>query len=288
MMADSKLVTYLDSLAVWSPPANTVQAILADKGQYTHMLLAFWTQAGAVDVAKAWADPNTFPPDAIDSFHAAGIKVMVSAGGATETPITNNPNGGADYGRNAALFAKQHRLDGVDFDIEDTAAFLSGAATPWIVAAVQATKEAFPEAIISHAPQAPYFMTTYASNYLQIEEQVGNLIDFYNIQFYNQGDTAYATYDSLFLQADGWASGTAIQQIHASGIPLEKIVVGKPVAPQDATNTGYVAPDALAGFLQQGIAADLRPAGVMGWQWLSDKTQWNGTWSDSVSAPFTR
>ena len=129
-------------------------------------------------------------------------------------------------------------------------------------------------------------MTAYASNYLQIEAQVGSLIDFYNIQFYNQGGAAYAAYDSLFLQADGWASGTAVKEIHASGIPLEKIVIGKPVTPQDAANTGYVAPDALAGFLQQGIAAGLRPAGVMGWQWLSDKTQYNGTWSHTLAAPF--
>lgn len=36
-----------------------------------------------------------------------------------------------------------------------------------------------------------------------MNKKVGNKIDFYNIQFYNQGSTAYNTYDGLFKNADG-------------------------------------------------------------------------------------
>ena len=37
------------------------------------------------------------------------------------------------------------------------------------------------------------------------------MIDFYNIQFYNQATTAYDTYATLFLKADGWAEKTAVK-----------------------------------------------------------------------------
>ena len=33
---------------------------------------------------------------------------------------------------------------------------------------------------------------------MKVHEEVGNLIDFYNVQFYNQGDTQYNSYTELF------------------------------------------------------------------------------------------
>lgn len=47
-----------------------------------------------------------------------------------------------------------------------------------------------------HAPQAPYFSTAYARNggYLAVDQEVGDLIDLYLVQFYNQGNTGYDTY----------------------------------------------------------------------------------------------
>jgi hypothetical protein len=66
------------------------------------------------------------------------------------------------------------------------------------------------------------------------------LIDFYNVQFYNQGDTHYDTYEGLFLNSGGFFTGTAVKEIISRGIPPKKIVVGKPVTPADATNSGYM------------------------------------------------
>jgi len=37
------------------------------------------------------------------------------------------------------------------------------------------------------------------------------MIDFYNVQFYNQGDTKYDTYDGLFTTSSGFFSGTAVK-----------------------------------------------------------------------------
>ena len=50
--------------------------------------------------------------------------------------------------------------------------------------------------IITHAPQGPYFMGTskYPNDaYNKIHRDVGSEIDFYNVQFYNQGSTSYNT-----------------------------------------------------------------------------------------------
>lgn len=45
-----------------------------------------------------------------------------------------------------------------------------------------------PEYILTHAPLAPWFTPTMYSGggYLKIHQTVGNLIDWYNIQYYNR------------------------------------------------------------------------------------------------------
>ena len=45
----------------------------------------------------------------------------------------------------------------------------------------------------------------------------------------------------LFIDAKyGDWNGTAVKQIMDKGVPKEKILLGKPATPNDATNTGYV------------------------------------------------
>ena len=46
--------------------------------------------------------------------------------------------------------------------------------------------------------------------YMKVHNEVGNLIDFYNVQFYNQGSTSYDTYDGLFKSAIGYFPGTSV------------------------------------------------------------------------------
>lgn len=61
------------------------------------------------------------------------------------------------------------------------------------------------------------------------------------IQFYNQVETQYNTYDELFIKATGpYFNGTAIKEIKARGVPYNKLVAGKPILTTDATNTGWV------------------------------------------------
>ncbi len=70
-----------------------------------------------------------------------------------------------------------------------------------------------PTQTITHAPQAPYFKNEYypKGGYYTVDKEVGSLIDFYNVQFYNQGDTQYNTYNELFIKATGFFSNTSVK-----------------------------------------------------------------------------
>ena len=53
---------------------------------------------------------------------------------------------------------KAIKLDGVDIDWEDTGAFQKGTGEAWLIAFTTQLRNALPNAIITHAPQAPYFV----------------------------------------------------------------------------------------------------------------------------------
>lgn len=290
-----KLVAYVDTLAVYHPPQTVVDNILMNIGKFNYLILAFWETTKPVDVALEWSDGKTFPTDAIDQFHKAGVKVLVSASGSTETPITHWINGsgidGATYGQKLADFVKQYQLDGADLDIEDTAYQSNPSkAIQWTVDATKALRNALGQnAVITHAPQAPYFSRHYGNApYLAIDKQVGHLIDFYNIQFYNQGSSSYDTYNSLFVTSTGWSSQSSVGEINAAGVPLSRIVVGKPMKKTDVSksNTGWVSASELVSFITQAKQAQpsLLPAGVMTWQFHSDND--SKTWSETIASSF--
>lgn len=296
-------VSYVNFLNEWWPP----EAIAASIGvpTYSHVYayniinLTFWTtNQGPVDAALLWSNAIVYVSADnpwgsttqqiqqawINLYHQAGVKVLVSAFGATDFPTTQgaDPIVVADL---LANFVITNNLDGVDLDWEDNGAMESGQGEPWLISCTQRLRELLPRPfIISHAPQAPYFMgvSKYpAGGYLTINDIVGSDIDYYNIQFYNQDSSKYDTYESLFNVSDGWATNTAVKQIAVS-VPKEKLVVGKGVIPADYYNTGYVPVDDLAMYLKEGVA-DGYSAGFMGWQFSSDTT---GSWSETLANSF--
>jgi hypothetical protein len=108
-------------------------------------------------------------------------------------------------------------------------------------------------------------------------------IDFFNVQFYNQGLTSrgtvyYTDYSGLILESDPPATlgenlpqatfpGTALAEIASYGIPFYKLVVGKYMQTTDAEN-GFVDPFELGQFLGSAqISFPGYPASVMTWQW---------------------
>ncbi len=294
-----KLVAYIDARQLFNGllPQQALDLILTNIGKFNHLILAFWEPDSPVDTALLWSN-GTFPSDAINQFHDAGVKVLVSAGGSTVTPISDwikgSPIDGATYGQKLADFVKQYQLDGADLDIEDNDAYANYAdkAIQWTVDTTKALRNALGQnAVITHAPQAPYFSPNYGSPqhgysaYLGIDKQVGDLIDFYNIQFYNQGnDNPYESYPDLFGTAS--ASQSSVGEIHAAGVPLSRIVVGKPLNKTDATNTGWVSAGNLALLLQDAKQAQpsLLPAGVMTWQFHCDNE--SKVWSETIANSF--
>ncbi|MDJ0825435.1 MAG: glycosyl hydrolase family 18 protein [Rhodobacter sp.] len=286
-MTNPTVAVYIDQLATWSPPDQVLTSILDNAGGFNQFILAFWELTGPLDVAQAWSDGSTFPPDAIDQFHQNGIQVTVSAGGATVQPITQYPDQAAEFGAAAAKFAVQYGLDGVDFDLEDP---MYGSdpetAIRWTVDATKAARDAFPDAILTHAPQAPYFSQAYGgAPYLAVNEVVGDLIDAYNVQFYNQDETSYDSYDTLFVEANGWATGSAVAQIIAAGVAAQKILLGKPVIFKDKSNTGYVPVSDLANWIGEAAQNGIEIGGAMGWQFHSDSdsAHWGTTLADALS-----
>ncbi|KAI5481514.1 glycoside hydrolase [Pseudohyphozyma bogoriensis] len=109
--------------------------------------------------------------------------------------------------------------------------------------------------------------------YLTVHKSVGSLIDWYNIQFYNQGASLYATCSTTLTEATG-IPGTSVFEIIASGIPSSKIVIGKPATglTSDANN-GFIDYSAWAECIAQAKAKGW-DTGLSVWQWSHPPTDY--------------
>lgn len=113
-------------------------------------------------------------------YHKAGIKVLVSAFGSTDMPTGQDP---ATVAAALAKFVVDNQLDGADLDYEDNNAMNAGKGEAWLIACTRALRAALPAAkgyIITHAPQAPYFMgpPRYpGGGYVYVDKEVGRDID---------------------------------------------------------------------------------------------------------------
>ncbi len=67
-------------------------------------------------------------------------------------------------------------------------------------------------------------------------------------------------------------------------MPLQSIVIGKPMLPSDVCNSGWISSSNLAAWIAKSIGAGLGPAGVMAWQFHSDPD--SATWSETVASGF--
>ena len=261
---------------------------------YNYICFTFWTCGiGNTDTAILWNNPTNYfgtyssfgttdteiRTNLKKKYANAGIKIMVSAFGSTENP-TSQKYDAITCADNLASYVTKNQLDGVDIDWEDTAAFqtASGGGEAWLIKFTTQLRSKLPNAIITHSPQAPYFggKTLYPNNaYLAVDKAVGSTIQFYNVQFYNQGSTSYNTSNSLFNVSGGWARGTSVNEIIAKGIPKEKIVVGKPATPTDAYSpSSYMSPRDLNAAFVAAYKYNQFKTGCMFWQFASDP---NGT-----------
>ena len=133
--------------------------------------------------------------------------MIISSGGSTEMPYSESyftQNDPVKLANTLASLVKTYNLDGVDIDWEDdwsnhnpgmtgygaNRVAGSGPAIPWLVTLTKTLRQLLPRSegyTISHAPQAPYF----ALGYGKFHQLAGDCIDFYNIQYYNQGAVSF-------------------------------------------------------------------------------------------------
>lgn len=252
---------WVDSQSYGAPPYWNISG-------FNVFNLAFWTvKYGVADNAAKFAAKSTSDKQWFKSRYAgAGIKLMVSAFGATDTPQSLGKNATA-LGKSIANFVKTNGLDGVDVDYEEMQLFAQGKSADWLIELTRSLRKQLPspDYIITHAPVAPWFnKQMYPKGYAYIHQQVGDLIDWYNIQFYNQ-DT-YTTCDSLIWNSDDVFPLTSLFEINKyAGVPLDKLVVGKPAVQEDADN-GFMKPSVLGGCLKIAVQNGWN-AGAMFWQY---------------------
>ncbi|KAH0835490.1 glycoside hydrolase family 18 protein [Lanmaoa asiatica] len=227
---------------------------------YNVYALSFWLISGAADMALGWQDLTSSQRTSyLQEYNAAGISLIVSAFGSTDIPTTSGANS-VTVADNLASWVLQYGLQGVDIDYEDFAAFDSSAGTAesWLISLTQQLRTRLPQGqyILSHAPVAPWFSPNMWSGggYLQVHKSVGSLIDWYNVQFYNQGTTEYTTCSGLLTASSSSWPETALFQISANGVSLNKLVIGKPATAAQASN-GYMSTATLASCVSQAHAS---------------------------------
>ncbi|KAH9920847.1 chitinase [Epithele typhae] len=238
--------------------------------------LAFLLSDGPHDQAAAWAATDPATRAALKAqYNAAGVALVVSAFGATELPTSAGADPAA-LAAQMAQFVKQTDLDGIDVDWEEVELVRAkpGVGEKWLGDFTRALRAALPQGqfILTHAPVAPWFAPDFVpgGGYLVVHKDVGALIDWYNIQFYNQSPTPGYEDCASLITAGG---GSAVLEIAASGVDKSKIVVGKPGAPQDTVSGGYMDPAALSACLAQAQAQGW-DAGVMVFQYPHADTHW--------------
>ncbi|KAF4610520.1 hypothetical protein D9613_006969 [Agrocybe pediades] len=253
------------------PPVSQIQG-------FNVFALSFLLTRGAFDKALEWTQLSASQRSTIKAqYAAAGIKLIVSVFGATDAPTTN----GADpiaTANTMAAWVKQFNLDGIDVDYEDFDAINAGdgKAEAWVASFTKQLRTQLPQGtfLLTHAPVAPWFSPGRFGGgaYLKIHSTVGSLIDWYNVQFYNQGTNEYTTCSGLLTASSSTWPQSSLFQIAANGVPLSKLVIGKPATSGDASN-GFISTSTLATCVNQAKNQGWN-AGVMVWEFPDAAASW--------------
>jgi hypothetical protein len=152
----------------------------------------------------------------------------------------------------------------------------NGHAEAWLTNLTLALRAQLPNDsyFLTHAPVAPWF-TTSESTYphgayraLAQNPLTNASIDWFNIQYYNQGDM-YASCEELIFQSPGGAfPHTSVSEIHnKTGVAMDKLVIGKPARYPDVfKGEGYMSPADEAACLERAQKEVGWGAGGMFWE----------------------
>lgn len=293
-------VIYLDVMDWSKSLLVTIQAAIATG--YNVIILAFVVPKNpnvgpdfVTDLAEAFSSNNYTSPavrqQILDAIHQipGGGKLLVSYGGSTYSPDPTDTT----LGTRAGTFAKQNGFDGVDFDIEFKGYQDLNDARSWL-AQISKDAKAAGAGIVSHASQVAYFNGGWtqqagptAGGYTDVEKMAGpTTIDWYNIQFYNQDASCYNDFISIFKKSCSYFTQTSIAEIAANGVPLQKLVLGLPAHPTDAS-VGYLSPDQVASILKQQQAdpsVSNWSAGLMFWEGDLQQPVMNADWQPLLTS----
>ncbi|THU80875.1 glycoside hydrolase [Dendrothele bispora CBS 962.96] len=235
-----------------------------------------------MDSAQWWEKQGAKQQQIKKSYNDAGIKIIVSVfgGGADEMKITSLVNDPAGLANKIGDWVKANNLDGVDVDYEDFNALNGGTGVPWIVTFQKALRSALPspQYVISHTRTFIMLVGLFKGGngaYIDVHKQVGDGIDWYNIQFYNAGPDEYTTCDSLLNKSSSQYPNTSLFEIVGAGIPQNKVVLGKPATTKDAQQ-GNMDADVLAGCLETAKGKGWS-GGVMAWAYPNADASWVST-----------
>jgi len=267
-------------VSIWLSGTAAFESVVS--AGYNLVILAFLVDGSPAGGASAWNSlGSSLQASVISNAHSDGARIIISTGGSTETAYGSYS--GAQYGTNAANWAVANQLDGVDFDLENFGAgFVYGSwstatTVSWVASATNTARSILgSNAIITHAPQPPYFTSWGNDAYGSVYSQA-NSINFLLIQYYNNGQTN--TYSTMFQGS----TGSTIDEIYNNfGIPLSKLVAGQPLTVADvgAAYQSYVLTASQFHSLVSQAQSSLGwNAGVMGWQWHNGtfNQQWIST-----------
>lgn len=261
---------------------------------YTHVILAFIEPdpndpsgtrvAPSGNLASVWDD--------VPLLQQAGKKVMISFGGGAFSSAAYEKLAGdvTSLAAQIAAIVAQYNLDGVDLDYEDTAALGSSGSYDGVTFATTLTEALYHQLpadkrVITHAPQPPYLAPSFENGpYLRILQQAGAYISWINLQFYNNPGFQDPAQITGLSGTPFVTSVTGLDQ-GVGGVkwPAEQIVVGKPVAPQDA-GSGYLPVETLVSEVITPLVDHYgaRFGGVMGWQYYNDAAG-GGAWHTAIA-----
>ncbi len=155
--------------------------------------------------------------------------------------------------------------------------------------------------IVTHAPQAPYFDPAWAqAPYSQIASAAGEDIDWFNIQYYNNGtwyngntNDGPAQKEKITGLSGGTPPGWSILALSEnSGTPVEKLVLGRVTsldnAGLDKTMAGYLSAADTVTYLVQPLMSHFgaKFGGVMAWQYSmhANASENANSWGENIQA----
>ncbi|MBQ4863909.1 hypothetical protein J8L98_19670 [Pseudoalteromonas sp. MMG013] len=274
----SKTITYYNS--------GAIPLINASELPYDVVNLAFLSSSsnnpfnlvlsGAIAATESSFTNNTI--EAIKAMQHKRQKVLISFGGGTmgSNAYRSLSEDTAKLADSLASFVKNNQLDGVDIDYEDTAAFTGQAGydgAQFLISLTQELRKRLPspDYIISHAPQPPYLeQGGYMAGYVEVVEQMGQEIDWLNVQFYNNPPWS-ANPDQIV--------SSYLNYTKLPNMSPEKVIAGFPVTQNDA-GSGYMPVQTIINEVIKPIQQQSSLGGIMNWQFSSDH---NGDWIKAIA-----